>query len=119
MSTTSLLVLPRRIVLAPVHLYRRFISPAIAPRCRYYPSCSSYAVDAIETHGVFKGLVLASARLLRCNPFSHGGLNPLPPQGYWRATIHPDGTPRVDHPLTTETMPRAAVTTDERELTCR
>lgn len=112
MNTASLLLLPRHIVLAPVQLYRRFISPAMAPRCRYYPSCSTYAVGAIETHGVFKGLVLATARLLRCNPFSHGGLNPLPPKGSWRASINPDGTPRTPH------TSALTATTDERELTC-
>lgn len=119
MSTTTFLLLPRRMVLAPVRMYRRFISPALAPRCRYYPTCSTYAVGAIETHGLVKGLVLASARLLRCNPFSHGGVNPLPPKGSWRATINPDGTARTDHPyLAAQRSLSVDAATDERELTC-
>lgn len=61
--------------LAPVHFYRRFISPLIGPRCRYHPTCSSYAVEAIRTYGVLRGSVLAAWRLLRCNPFSNGGVD--------------------------------------------
>ena len=65
----------KRLVLAPIGWYRKYISPAIAPRCRYYPSCSTYAVEAIEVHGVFKGLVLSAWRILRCNPYSRGGVD--------------------------------------------
>jgi putative membrane protein insertion efficiency factor len=64
-----------RIALLPVRAYQRVISPLIAPRCRYYPTCSSYAVEAVQTYGVFRGSVLAAWRLLRCNPFSEGGFD--------------------------------------------
>jgi uncharacterized protein len=65
-----------RIVLtAPIRFYQRWISPAIPARCRYYPSCSHYAVQAIRRYGVLRGLVLAGWRLLRCNPWSHGGVD--------------------------------------------
>jgi len=69
-----------RALTAPVRLYQRLISPLIAPRCRYHPSCSTYAVDAIRTYGVLRGLVLATWRLLRCNPLSHGGFDPVESQ---------------------------------------
>ncbi len=59
----------------PVHFYRRFISPLVGPRCRYHPTCSTYAVEAIRTYGVIRGSVLAVWRLLRCNPFSDGGVD--------------------------------------------
>jgi putative membrane protein insertion efficiency factor len=54
--------------------YQKFISPAFAPRCKYYPSCSSYALTAITTHGL-KGIGMATWRVLRCNPWSHGGVD--------------------------------------------
>ena len=66
----------RMIVLAPIRFYSRFISPALPPRCRYYPSCSAYAVGSIERFGILRGLVLAVWRVLRCNPWSHGGYDP-------------------------------------------
>ncbi|MBI4897814.1 MAG: membrane protein insertion efficiency factor YidD [Actinobacteria bacterium] len=64
-----------KVALAPVHFYRRFVSPLIGPRCRYYPTCSSYALGAIRTYGVMRGSVLAAWRVLRCNPFSNGGVD--------------------------------------------
>jgi len=70
----------RRAVLAPLFLYQRLISPALPRRCRYEPTCSAYAVQAIERHGVLRGVVLAGWRLLRCNPFSRGGYDPVSAQ---------------------------------------
>ena len=69
-----------RVFAAPITLYRRFISPLMAPRCRYYPTCSAYAAEAIRSYGVVRGLVLAAWRLLRCNPLSNGGLDPVEQQ---------------------------------------
>jgi len=67
-----------RILLSPLTLlitgYQKFISPAFAPRCKYYPSCSSYALTAITTYGI-KGIGMATWRVLRCNPWSHGGVD--------------------------------------------
>jgi putative membrane protein insertion efficiency factor len=74
---TVLLRIPRLVVLAPIELYRRVISPALPQRCRYHPSCSRYAVDAVREFGILRGLVLSGWRLLRCNPWSHGGLDPV------------------------------------------
>lgn len=65
------------LLIAPIRLYQRFISPAFAPRCRYYPTCSAYAEQAIRELGPIRGSILAGWRLLRCNPFSHGGVDEL------------------------------------------
>ena len=70
----------RRVVLAPILGYQRFISPALPRRCRYEPTCSLYAVRAIEEYGILRGLVLAGWRVLRCNPWSHGGYDPVTAQ---------------------------------------
>lgn len=71
---------PRRIVAAPIVVYRRFLSPLKpVPTCRFHPTCSAYAVDAIEVHGAIRGLALAVWRLLRCHPFHPGGFDPVPP----------------------------------------
>lgn len=61
-----------------IGVYRRRISPRLPRRCKYYPTCSEYAYDAIRLHGVVGGLALALWRILRCNPFSLGGFDPVP-----------------------------------------
>jgi putative membrane protein insertion efficiency factor len=66
-----------RAATAPIRLYQRVVSPGISPRCKYEPSCSRYAVQAIEQYGILRGSVLAAWRLLRCNPWSHGGHDPV------------------------------------------
>jgi uncharacterized protein len=65
----------RQIAALPVHAYRAVVSPLIGPRCKYHPTCSRYALDAIQEVGVVRGLILAVWRLLRCNPWSHGGVD--------------------------------------------
>jgi uncharacterized protein len=70
----------RRIVLAPIAVYQRVISPALPRRCKYEPTCSAYTVQAVREYGILRGLVLASWRLLRCNPLSHGGFDPVSAQ---------------------------------------
>jgi putative membrane protein insertion efficiency factor len=62
-------------VAVPIHAYRALISPLLGQRCKYHPSCSQYALDALREFGVVRGLVLAGWRLLRCNPWSHGGVD--------------------------------------------
>ena len=69
-----------RVVQAPIAVYRRVISPALPRRCKYEPTCSSYAVQALQEFGILRGLVLAVWRVLRCNPFSHGGYDPVEAQ---------------------------------------
>ncbi|HEX7002164.1 MAG TPA: membrane protein insertion efficiency factor YidD [Trueperaceae bacterium] len=69
------------VVLAPVRLYRRYLSPLKpVPSCRFHPTCSEYALEAVETHGVLKGMAMATWRVLRCNPFNPGGFDPVPPR---------------------------------------
>ena len=74
----------RSLVVAPVRLYQRVISPALPQRCKYHPSCSSYAVQAVRRYGILRGFVLAGWRLLRCNPWSHGGHDPVENQRLFR-----------------------------------
>jgi uncharacterized protein len=73
------------VVLAPVRLYRRLVSPALPRRCKYEPTCSLYAIQALREYGILRGLVLAAWRLLRCNPWSHGGYDPVAAQRLFRA----------------------------------
>jgi hypothetical protein len=69
-----------KILIAFIRVYQYTMSPLLGARCRYYPSCSSYAVGALREHGALRGLGLATWRLLRCNPFSNGGYDPVPPR---------------------------------------
>jgi uncharacterized protein len=75
----------RALLVAPIRLYQRAISPLIPQRCRFHPSCSAYAAGAIAEFGPLKGLVLAGWRLLRCNPWSHGGVDHPRDQRLFRA----------------------------------
>ena len=77
----------RTVVLAPIVVYQRLISPAIPRRCKYEPTCSRYAVEAIRQYGILKGLVLAGWRLLRCNPWSYGGYDPVEAQRVFRIGV--------------------------------
>jgi uncharacterized protein len=65
----------RTLALAPIRAYQRFVSPLFGRRCRYYPTCSAYAAGAIREFGVMRGVVLAGWRLLRCNPWTPGGVD--------------------------------------------
>jgi putative membrane protein insertion efficiency factor len=77
----------KRVLLAPIRAYQRWISPARPRRCKYEPTCSAYAIESIERFGALRGALLAAWRLLRCNPFSHGGFDPVPDHFTLRA--HP------------------------------
>ena len=76
----------RMVVLGIIELYRHTLGPVFAGRCRFYPSCSNYAVQAVRRHGAVKGSLLAGWRLLRCSPLTAGGPDPVPERGRWRAT---------------------------------
>ncbi len=67
----------RSVAILPIRLYQRLISPMLGEHCKYYPSCSEYAAQAIRDYGILKGVILAGWRLLRCNPWSHGGFDPV------------------------------------------
>jgi uncharacterized protein len=73
------------VLVLPIRAYQKLISPVLPPSCKYHPSCSQYAIDAIRTYGPLKGVVLAGWRLLRCNPFSHGGYDPVEQQTLFRS----------------------------------
>lgn len=70
--------LPARAAMAFIRGYRRWVSPALPPACRFYPSCSAYALEAVARHGAFRGGWLAVRRLVRCHPFNPGGYDPVP-----------------------------------------
>jgi putative membrane protein insertion efficiency factor len=78
----------RSAAIAAIRVYQRVLSPLLGPRCKYYPSCSEYAVQAIGRYGILRGAVLAAWRLLRCNPFSHGGYDPVTDQTLFRRHAH-------------------------------
>ena len=68
----------KRILIWMIRFYQRNISPMSGSKCKYYPTCSQYAVEAIEKYGALKGGALAAWRILRCNPFAKGGYDPVP-----------------------------------------
>ena len=65
----------KTLAIAPIRIYQRGVSPLLPPRCKYAPSCSEYAAQAVQEFGILRGLILAGWRLLRCNPWSHGGVD--------------------------------------------
>ena len=68
----------KKIMIWSIRNYQKYLSPLKTTRCPYYPTCSNYALQAVKKHGALKGGVLAGWRILRCNPFSHGGYDPVP-----------------------------------------
>jgi hypothetical protein len=75
----------RALLILPIRLYQRVVSPAVGARCKYYPSCSEYAAQAIGRFGILRGSVLAGWRLLRCNPWSRGGFDPVEDQRLFKS----------------------------------
>ena len=69
----------RRALTFPIRVYQRYLSPLKPPMCRFHPTCSQYAVEAIHAHGILRGILYALWRLLRCNPLVRGGYDPVPP----------------------------------------
>lgn len=67
-----------------IRQYKRWISPLLGNRCRFTPSCSEYAMEAIRVHGAFKGIILGGWRILRCNPLGKYGYDPVPEKGRWK-----------------------------------
>jgi uncharacterized protein len=78
----------RAVVVAPIRFYRRFLSPLKPATCRFQPTCSAYAIEAISVHGILRGSGLSVWRILRCQPFCAGGHDPVPP-----ARVAPDARP--------------------------
>lgn len=77
----------KSVALALLRYYKRWISPAFPPSCRYVPTCSEYAMEAVERYGVFRGAAMASWRLLRCHPISKGGFDPVVKSKRSRASL--------------------------------
>lgn len=74
----------RLVILGLLNGYRRLVAPVLGQRCRFYPSCSTYAVQVLRVHGAVKGSLLATWRVLRCSPLTTGGPDPIPAVGAWR-----------------------------------
>lgn len=68
----------RALLTAGIRLYQRLVSPLLGPRCRFHPTCSAYAIEAIERHGALRGSWLAGRRIVRCHPLNEGGFDPVP-----------------------------------------
>lgn len=68
----------KKLLILPIRLYQLFVSPMLPPACRFTPTCSQYAIEAIQKHGVLKGLYLAVRRILRCHPWGGSGYDPVP-----------------------------------------
>jgi uncharacterized protein len=78
----------RSVLIAAIRVYQYALSPLFGQRCKYYPSCSNYAIGALREHGAVRGVGLAAWRLLRCNPLSDGGYDPVPPRRRGRGHDH-------------------------------
>ena len=72
-----------RLLIALLKGYKKYISPHLGHHCRFVPTCSEYAMQALATHGLLKGVLLTVWRLLRCQPFARFGYDPVPPKGRW------------------------------------
>lgn len=72
----------RLVFILPMRFYQLFISPLLGAHCRFAPTCSSYAIEAIQLHGIIRGLWLAICRIVRCHPWHPGGYDPVPPAAY-------------------------------------
>lgn len=88
----------RRLLIQLLRAYRYVLSPMLGPRCRFHPSCSAYAQEALERHGLLRGLWLAARRLGRCHPWHPGGYDPVPPSaGAPASPAAPDGAEATPH----------------------
>jgi uncharacterized protein len=84
------------VLIGCIRVYQITLSPMLGQRCKYYPSCSNYAIGAIREHGPIKGIGLGAWRILRCNPFSYGGYDPVPPRRHHDCRHdHPNVSARV------------------------
>jgi putative membrane protein insertion efficiency factor len=101
----------RRALLSVIAFYSRAISPALPPRCRFYPTCSAYAAEAIEVHGAVRGTILALVRLLKCAPWHPGGVDPVPPSSGTGAAGHSSNPAAEPAAAPADRAPRSASAT--------
>ncbi len=87
----AIALIPRNALLALLHGYRATISHVYGDVCKYYPSCSAYAVGAVQQHGAVKGAAMAAARIARCHPWAEGGIDDVPPHRHFRHDLTPHG----------------------------
>jgi putative membrane protein insertion efficiency factor len=80
-------------IIAILEMYKRWLSPALPQACRYLPTCSEYAIEAVERHGAVRGIALSLWRIARCNPLGGSGLDPVPPARNEQLCIHAGGDP--------------------------
>ena len=80
----------KKFLILLVNFYQKFISPALPPSCRYYPTCSNYMIDALKKHGPVLGLIMGISRIFRCNPFIRGGVDPVPEKFTIFRNAHPE-----------------------------
>ncbi|WP_102193616.1 membrane protein insertion efficiency factor YidD [Microbacterium aurantiacum] len=90
-AVRSIPLIPRNLVLGFLAGYRKVISPLYGDVCAYYPSCSAYAVGAVQQHGAARGALLSAWRILRCNPWSRGGVDDVPPHEHFRHDLTSNG----------------------------
>ncbi len=90
-TATFVLLLPRNVCVAVLTAYRAVISPLYGDVCRYYPSCSAYAVGAVQQHGAIKGSAMAAARIARCHPWAAGGIDDVPLHAHFRHELTSHG----------------------------
>lgn len=88
LATTPVFLAPRNVLIATLKAYRAVVSPLYGDVCRYYPSCSRYAMEAIQHHGVFRGVWLGSRRLARCHPWAEGGVDDIPSPAHTHVAIN-------------------------------
>ncbi|RHW46853.1 membrane protein insertion efficiency factor YidD [Bombilactobacillus bombi] len=79
-----------QIIIKLVKIYQRYISPGLLASCRYYPTCSTYMIEAISKHGLLLGIIMGLARIIRCNPFNRGGFDPVPDKFTILKNPHPE-----------------------------
>lgn len=80
----------RKVLIFLVKIYQKFISPVLPDSCRYYPTCSTYMIDALKKHGIILGLIMGISRIIRCNPFVRGGVDPVPDKFTIFRNPHPE-----------------------------
>lgn len=97
----SLRTVPARLLIFGIELYRTYVSPLRLPTCRFMPTCSEYAVEALRTHGAIKGLFLTVVRLAKCAPWHPGGWDPVPARRDGLTSFHPSALANVDEQRST------------------